>query len=301
MSPFIESQRRKRVKCYIQGSGRWKRKKVIGHGSESPDSTRISVLFMASGDSDRDAEDALSKLLQIGLKLSLQIELLRAMPTTLGETFSLACMTEAHFKGERATTTITNPNDLNTAILDQELEELTLYTSDNVEAVQISRVSTYEEHCCFSTLKADEADNTKPPLYVDTFGNNGGDDSESSGPLWDRISIGDLHGLRDNEGRHNFLQPNAGERMRLQDMVTGRPYQGVGGSPKEATWEWISGSQLIYSLYHLEGHANLEGVGNVTHWAADDRIRKMDMCLCRDMISVEVILGYVFVSYEIIS
>ncbi|GJV30018.1 hypothetical protein Tco_1386466 [Tanacetum coccineum] len=85
-------------------------------------------------------------------------------------------------------------------------------------------------------------DNTKPPLSTDTFGNNGGDDSES-GPvtpveqvvgnghsstllslvehrsphslqLWERIGIGDVHGFINNEGNHNFVQPNAEERMR---------------------------------------------------------------------------------------
>ncbi|GJZ09055.1 hypothetical protein Tco_0543338 [Tanacetum coccineum] len=84
---------------------------------------------MASGGSDRDAKDALSKLLQMGtvaeyqkdfemlinrvigiseslltsfyisgLKLTIQIELLRARPTTLGETFSLARIIEARFE-----------------------------------------------------------------------------------------------------------------------------------------------------------------------------------------------------------
>ncbi|GKE92370.1 hypothetical protein Tco_1573465 [Tanacetum coccineum] len=108
----------------------------------------------------RYTEDALSKLLQMGmmveyqnefemlikrvtgisefllqsfyisgLKPTLQIELLRARPTTLVEAFSLARMTEAHFKDKRTTTTIVNPNDLNIAILDQVLEE----TSDKVE------------------------------------------------------------------------------------------------------------------------------------------------------------------------
>ncbi|GJX78030.1 hypothetical protein Tco_0324841 [Tanacetum coccineum] len=86
---------------------------------------------MASGDRDPDAKDALSKLLQMGmvaenhnefeiltnrvteiyesllksffisgLKLTLQIELLRARPTTLGETFSLARIIEARFEDE---------------------------------------------------------------------------------------------------------------------------------------------------------------------------------------------------------
>ncbi|GKB10797.1 hypothetical protein Tco_0844720 [Tanacetum coccineum] len=84
---------------------------------------------MASGGSDRDAEDALSKLLQMGtvaeyqnefemlinrvtgiseslltsfyisgLKLTIQIELFRARPTTLGEAFSLAHIIEARFE-----------------------------------------------------------------------------------------------------------------------------------------------------------------------------------------------------------
>ncbi|GKD64300.1 hypothetical protein Tco_1306408, partial [Tanacetum coccineum] len=109
---------------------------------------------MASNGSDRNAKDALSKLLQMGmmveyqnefemlikrvtgisefllklfyifrLKLALQIELLRARPTTLVEAFSLSRMTEARFEDERTTTTIVNPNDLNIAIPDQVLEE----------------------------------------------------------------------------------------------------------------------------------------------------------------------------------
>ncbi|GJR91780.1 hypothetical protein Tco_0215791 [Tanacetum coccineum] len=83
---------------------------------------------MASGCSERDAEDALSKLLQMGtvaeyeskfvilanqvtgisvnllksfyisrLKQTLQCALLRSNPTTLGEAFSLARAAEAHF------------------------------------------------------------------------------------------------------------------------------------------------------------------------------------------------------------
>nr|GEV12770.1 ribonuclease H-like domain-containing protein [Tanacetum cinerariifolium] len=103
------------------------------------------VLFMESGGSDRDTKDALSKLLKMGivaeyqnefkmlinrvtgisesllkffyiseLKLALQIELLRARPTTLGETFSLARITKDHFEDERSTTSIAKPNDLNT-------------------------------------------------------------------------------------------------------------------------------------------------------------------------------------------
>ncbi|GJY49840.1 hypothetical protein Tco_0439796 [Tanacetum coccineum] len=63
---------------------------------------------MPSGGSDQDTKDALSKLLQIdsllisfyisGLKLNLQHELLVSRPTTLGDAFSLARITEARFE-----------------------------------------------------------------------------------------------------------------------------------------------------------------------------------------------------------
>nr|GEW12484.1 hypothetical protein [Tanacetum cinerariifolium] len=162
-------------------------------------------------------------------------------------------MTEARFEDEQTTMTIANPNDLNIALPDQELEESTLHTSDKVEAVQTSKAATYEKHgcqyglkpvtttsatgkiittshidnqegvnhddnyyweSCFSTLKANKADNVKPPLFADTFGNNGRDDSESSRPVTPTeevgIGIGDIHGLMDDEGGHNFVQPNAG-------------------------------------------------------------------------------------------
>ncbi|GKD60718.1 hypothetical protein Tco_1298227 [Tanacetum coccineum] len=130
---------------------------------------------------------------------------------------------------------------------------------------QDDNVYYYWENC-FSILNANGADNTKLPLSVDTFENNGGDDSETSGPvtqaevvvdsghsstlsslvehgspqvlqLWERIGIGDVHGLMNNGSIHSFVQPNAGERMRLRAMVMGRSYQWVGGSPEEATWE----------------------------------------------------------------
>ncbi|GKB39519.1 hypothetical protein Tco_0884461 [Tanacetum coccineum] len=82
----------------------------------------------------------------------------------------------------------------------------------------------------------------------------------------------------DNGGIHNFVQLNTGERMCLQAMMTGRPYQGVGGSPEEASWEWMSDSQSAYSTYHLEGKVTFEGVENVTPWALDVERRKRVLC-----------------------
>ncbi|GJX03143.1 hypothetical protein Tco_0189059 [Tanacetum coccineum] len=70
-----------------------------------------------------------------GLKLALQIDLLRARPKTLGEAFALARITEARFEDERATTIIAKPNDLNIVVQVQDIEETTLHTSDNVVGV----------------------------------------------------------------------------------------------------------------------------------------------------------------------
>ncbi|GJW85716.1 ribonuclease H-like domain-containing protein [Tanacetum coccineum] len=251
---------------------------------------------MASGGSDWNAKYALSKLLQMGtvaeyesefvilanrvtgisanllksfyisgLKLELQRELFRSMPTPLGKAFSLARIAEARFEDERSTITIAKPNKLTARVHVQDLEQTTQGRGDEpnrillvtihymiypitvevlhqvfsplgyVEKVIIFQKSAgfqaliqfqsrknaiaarnllqscniyegccqldipfsnleelqenQEEHICYyywedclSFLNAEEADNTKPPLYADTFGNNGGDESETSGP-----------------------------------------------------------------------------------------------------------------------
>ncbi|GJV69629.1 hypothetical protein Tco_1485138 [Tanacetum coccineum] len=111
---------------------------------------------MASGGSDQNAEYALSKLLQMGtvaeyesefvifanrvtgisanllksfyisgLKLELQRELFRLMPTTLGEAFSLARIDDARFEDERSTIAIAKANELTANVYVQDLEQIT--------------------------------------------------------------------------------------------------------------------------------------------------------------------------------
>nr|GFB92694.1 hypothetical protein [Tanacetum cinerariifolium] len=67
-----------------------------------------------------DPRGALLKLLQLGLKLNLQHELLVLRPTTLGDAFSLARITENRFEAiekkeqnikEKADTTLTLPSE----------------------------------------------------------------------------------------------------------------------------------------------------------------------------------------------
>nr|GEX90565.1 retrotransposon-related protein [Tanacetum cinerariifolium] len=57
------------------------------------------------------SESLLTSFCISGLKLTLQIDLLRARPISLVEAFALARITEARFEDERATTVITKPNE----------------------------------------------------------------------------------------------------------------------------------------------------------------------------------------------
>ncbi|GJZ19736.1 hypothetical protein Tco_0556326 [Tanacetum coccineum] len=94
------------------------------------------------------SESLLTSFYISGLKLALQIDLLRARPKTLGKAFALARINEARFEDERATTVIAKPNNLNIVVQVQDIRETTLHTSDNVEAVSTSMVATYEKHGC---------------------------------------------------------------------------------------------------------------------------------------------------------
>ncbi|GKA96320.1 hypothetical protein Tco_0818415 [Tanacetum coccineum] len=102
---------------------------------------------MTLGGSDQNAEYALSKLLQMDTVAEYE-NLLKARPINLGEAFALARITEARFEDERATTVISKPKDLNIAVQVQDIEETALHTSDKVEVVSTSIVTTYEEHGC---------------------------------------------------------------------------------------------------------------------------------------------------------
>nr|GFA69524.1 JmjC domain-containing protein [Tanacetum cinerariifolium] len=85
---------------------------------------------MASGGSDRDAKDALSKLLQ------------------MGEAFFKARIIEARFKDERSTTAIAKATDLNTGvhIQDLELETKVLVDGkqDDAKVVKVAGVAGHE-------------------------------------------------------------------------------------------------------------------------------------------------------------
>nr|GEX30400.1 ribonuclease H-like domain-containing protein [Tanacetum cinerariifolium] len=299
-----------------------------------------NLLFMALGGSDQNAENALSKLLQIGtvaeyqnefeilinqvtvislsllkslyiseLKLELQRELLRSRPTTLGEAFSLACIVEARYEDKQPTVAITKPNDLTARAQVQDLEQTTQGRGDEPNRILLVTIhhmiypitvevlhQVFSSHgyvekvIIFQKLVGVQAliqfqsrhnvitarnskqgsDNTKPPLFVDTFGNNGGDDLKSSGPVTPAKEVVD--------GGHSStlssLVEHERERMRLQAMVTGRSYQGFEGSPQEATWEWMSDSHQ-HILYITLRVTAIEESKDLSSLALDELIENL--------------------------
>ncbi|GKA02651.1 zinc finger, CCHC-type containing protein [Tanacetum coccineum] len=160
------------------------------------------------------------------LKVALQIELLRARPTTLGESFSLARITEARFEDERSAITIAKPNDLNTRIQVQDLEETIFYNPNKVEAVKTSMIATSEEHehqenqdNLNEVLKKKMTPNHQflPTLLTAMVVMIRNLQVRSSSTLG-KNGIGDVLDLLDSRGANNFAQPNAGTGS---DVVAG--------------------------------------------------------------------------------
>ncbi|GJW19194.1 hypothetical protein Tco_0026630 [Tanacetum coccineum] len=131
------------------------------------------------------------------------------MPKTIGEAFSLAHIVDARFEEERSTIAIAKPNEFTARVHIQDLEQTTQGRGDEPNRILLVTIhhkiypitiefcikyslllgmsrksSSFRNQLknCFSVLNAEEDDNTKPPLSADTFGNNGGDESETSGP-----------------------------------------------------------------------------------------------------------------------
>ncbi|GJZ01521.1 hypothetical protein Tco_0519482, partial [Tanacetum coccineum] len=187
-----------------------------------------------------------------GLKLELQRELWRSRPIILGEAFSLAHIAKARYEEERATIAIAKPNNLTAKVQVQDLEKLLKDEETSLIILCWLRLITCYtlllwRLCIKSSLHmglVTPAEEVVDSRHNSTFSSLVEHESLQVLQLWEIIGIDDVHELMDNMGIYNFVQQNAGERMHLQAIVTGHPYQGVGGSPEEASWEWISDSHM---------------------------------------------------------
>ncbi|GKD52734.1 hypothetical protein Tco_1281710 [Tanacetum coccineum] len=239
---------------------------------------------MASGGSDQNAEYALSKLLQMdtvaeyesefvilanqvtgisqsliksfyisGLKLTIQIELLRARPTTLGEAFSLARITEARFEVKRSIIDIAITNDLKVGVQVQDLKETIYHKPDKVEAVSTSMVATYEEHSC--------QDGLKPVTTTSAAGKKGdlGAISSKGGPP---------DHMQASEKELAVLKSPLKEKsmsMRQERMLRRQEQQRLAKDAKMQRRIWDPGIK-IYFRHHLEDKVVVKEWGMIHPW-----------------------------------
>nr|GEV26365.1 hypothetical protein [Tanacetum cinerariifolium] len=98
----------------------------------------------------------------------------------------LSRIAEACFEDERSITDIAKTNNLNAGVQIQDLKETIRLMPNKVEAFQTSMVATFEEHEQQENQDnlnefSGEKDDAKPPIFIDIVGNNGDNDSRTSG------------------------------------------------------------------------------------------------------------------------
>nr|GEU60353.1 hypothetical protein [Tanacetum cinerariifolium] len=223
-----------------------------------------SIFLSNTGGSDRNAEDALSKILQIG------------------EAFSLARIVEVCYEDERPTITIAKPNNITVrkfCIKSSLLMDIQFSNLEELQLNQDENIYYYWENY-FLILFVDEVDNTKPPLFADTFGNNGGDDSETSGPvtpveevgysghsstisslvehesprvlqLWERINIGDGVGGSPEEPRGNGYRTLNSHILRIILRASGRGKRVLVAAAEDGTAPFLEPQYSPFSILVL--------------------------------------------------
>nr|GEX05482.1 deacetylvindoline O-acetyltransferase [Tanacetum cinerariifolium] len=168
-------------------------KEVVDNGIESE-----VVVCLLEEFQERDMVDALSIMEQKSLgnwkeldnesgDRKVERDAKREGESTILATFgsNQARITEARFEDERSTTTIIKTNDLNTELPVQDLEEMIRHKLNRVEVVKTSIVATSEEleqqeYQDDLNEISEEKDDAKPPIFIDTFGSNGGNDLETT-------------------------------------------------------------------------------------------------------------------------
>ncbi|GKA45164.1 hypothetical protein Tco_0737960 [Tanacetum coccineum] len=222
---------------------------------------------MASGTSDWDANDTLSKLLQI----ELQRELWRSRPSTLGEAFSLACIAEARF--EESMKNHFGPSKYEDP---QGRYRSSRITEAHFEAIAEKWQNIKEKADTTLSLPIEEVSHVV------------------KGPL--DASKDTLLSLQSKDP--NFkIQEKAVEYVRALNVA---PFEVVFAGhvdevlrkfaefskDKACVEKKLSATKLpearnshsTYSSYHLEGKVIFEGVRNVTPWAVDGGRRKRVKC-----------------------
>ncbi|GKD14360.1 hypothetical protein Tco_1198767 [Tanacetum coccineum] len=273
---------------------------------------------MASGGSDRDAKDALSKLFQLGtvaeyqdefeifinrvtrisqsllslfyisrLKLELQREMWRSRPTTLGEAFSLARIAEARFEEsvknqfEKLMNKVTDiPDSLLISFYISGLKLKLKYE------LLVSRPTTLGD--AFSLVRIIEARfeaiTEREQNIKEKADTTLSLPSKEASLVVIRPLDVSLRRPVDEvssviEDVFDIDESNV-KGMQVRDMFA-EFFEDKGCMEKVLSATKLpegGNSHSAYSPYHLEDKVNFEGVGNVTPWAADVRRRKRVKC-----------------------
>ncbi|GJZ53954.1 ty3-gypsy retrotransposon protein, partial [Tanacetum coccineum] len=154
-----------------------------------------------------------------GLKPTIQRELLIAKPTTLGDAFSLACITKARLE-DQAPTSVTATNTTASVVTQKQ----------STPRVSVTWVRGHKCLRKFLPLMADDGDDTGQELAEDVveavksgdisiLNSLVGHESPRSLQLWGTIGSCNVHVLIDNGSTHNFVRPDVVERMCLPIKV----------------------------------------------------------------------------------
>nr|GEW98298.1 class II heat shock protein [Tanacetum cinerariifolium] len=221
------------VLCYVQGSGRRKRKKVLAVVAEGRRTTKVEdETAVGLGYEILKSRYILDITLRTRLKPLLQCALLRLVPTTLGEAFSIARIMEACFETiagkklnieEKIDIVLSWPSEEAPPVIKGSLDAHedndvvhVISAIDNVFDIGESNVESIEVRSEFSEfLENKEKDDGVSPIPTSLVSY----ESPRVRQLWERIGISDAHGLMDNERNHNFVQPNVVEGERGKNVL----------------------------------------------------------------------------------
>nr|GEY77139.1 hypothetical protein [Tanacetum cinerariifolium] len=175
-----------------------------------------------------------------GHKPHLQRELLVAKPTTRGEVFALARVTEARLVDQQSGATLTTTATSSTGQAKQATPRFSV-PKPNVVITSGYGVINVPGSFCYSWLKkvtiwdmmgeADAIDSMKTG-HISILNSLIAHESPRSLKLWGTMGSGDVHVLIDNGSTHNFVQLNIVERLRLPVQTTNdfKVYIGSGES-----------------------------------------------------------------------
>ncbi|GKD71538.1 hypothetical protein Tco_1325628 [Tanacetum coccineum] len=215
-----------------------------------------------------DPKGALSKLLQLGTVEDYQREfeklmnrLLVSIPTTLGDAFSLARITEARFEviaekeqniKEKAYTTLTFPSEEASPVVKGPLDA----SEDTLLSLRSEDPNFKIQEKAIEYVRALNA----APLKVVFVGSV----DEVSGVIEDVFDIDEsnVEGMQDRDKFAEFFE----DKGSVEKVLSATKLPKCGNSHSS------------YSPYHLEDKVNFEGMGNVTPWAAKVERRKRVKC-----------------------